>query len=91
MVNQDFATKLKKNVLGGYVRFLESIDPQVATHVLNAQKELFLAGERFFSEEIKHADKALNKIRKRQEAPAEAAASPQSTDIVPPESTPHQS
>jgi hypothetical protein len=74
MSGPEFAQRLKKEVLGGYVRALESIDPEVACHILNAQKEFFLAGKTFFEAEVGHAEKAINKIRRKQQE--EAAAAP---------------
>lgn len=59
---------LKRRVLGGYVKTLERIDPKLATHVLSAQREFFMAGKVFFEEEVRHADKALRRIRKADEA-----------------------
>lgn len=63
----DCAKSLKKNVLGAYVRGLESIDPKVAAHLLTAQREFFAAGRAFFEAEMGHADKAIDRIRKRAE------------------------
>jgi hypothetical protein len=36
--------------------------------VLSAQREFFMAGKVFFEEEVRHADKALGRIRKADEA-----------------------
>lgn len=59
------ARRLKKDVLGGYVRTLHRIDPEVATHILKAQRHFFEAGRAFFEEEIGHADRALEKISQK--------------------------
>lgn len=56
---------VKKNVLGRYVKALESMDPKLAEHILNAQKEFFLAGKTFWEIEAEHAEKALNRIRRK--------------------------
>jgi len=76
MSGAEFASRLKKEVLGGYVRALESIDPEVACHILTAQKEAFLAGKKFFEAEVGHADRAINKIRERAAAKAAEAEAP---------------
>lgn len=54
----------KKKVLGGYVRTLHRLDPQLATHLLKAHKSAFEAGRAFFEEEIRHAERALEKVGK---------------------------
>lgn len=60
------ARKLKKNVLGTYVRALDRMDPQVARHILESNRQFFLAGKTFFEDEIRHAEKAIDKIEKKQ-------------------------
>ncbi len=67
MSRTEKAQFLKKQVLGRYVQFLDSIDPEVADHILEGQKHLFLAFESFFREEAGHAEKAQKKIRKKYE------------------------
>ncbi len=57
------AKSFKKNVLGGYVRALGHIDPQVAANILGAQREFFAAGKAFFEAEMKHAARAEEKFR----------------------------
>jgi len=57
------ARSFKKNVLGGYVRALERIDPQVAANILGAQREFFAAGKAFFEAEMNHAARAEEKFR----------------------------
>lgn len=71
MSGADFVTRIKKEVLGGYVKALEAVDPEFACHVLSAQKEMFLAGKTFFEAEVGHAERAINKIRTRAAAKAE--------------------
>lgn len=59
------AKKFKYKVLGQYVRALHKLDPGVATHILNSQREFFLAGKTFFEAEAGHAQKAIDKIQRR--------------------------
>jgi len=76
--------KLKRTMLGSYVRMLERVDPQVAHHLLSAQRELFLAGKVFFEEEIKHADQAMAKIderlRQKEQAATNSASAPEGAE-----------
>lgn len=62
---------LKKRIIGGYIRGLQCIDPQVATHILTAQREAFAAGKAFFEVEMNHADRAIDKIRRHAAAKTE--------------------
>lgn len=61
---------LKKKVLYRYVRTLEKMDSQLARHLLTSQREFFLAGKTFFDIEAGHAQKALNKISKKNPPPS---------------------
>ena len=81
MDGQQLAQCLKRRVLGGYVRWLHRIDPQVADHILEAQRQAFLAGASFFQSEVGHAERAQAKIRAK-------AAPPAATPPVPPEDSP---
>jgi len=65
----EMVSKFKKNVLGGYVRALNRIDPQVAEHILESQRQAFLAGRSFFDAEAGHAARAIAKIKAKREAP----------------------
>jgi hypothetical protein len=61
----DVAKWVKRNTLGRVARAYDSMDPQVAEHLLSAQRSFFLAGKAFFEEELRHADRALDKVRAR--------------------------
>lgn len=54
----------KKRLFKGYMKALGCLDPGVATHILGAQKEFFLAGKEFFAAEARHAEKAMGKLKK---------------------------
>lgn len=56
----------KKKFFRGYMKALGCLDPQVATHLLSAQREVFLAGKEFFEAEARHAEKAMAKFEARQ-------------------------
>lgn len=56
---------LKKMAARAYIRSLERVDPRFAEHVLNAQREFFLAGSAFWRAEAEHAERAIEKIRSR--------------------------
>lgn len=66
-----FVRSVKKNVLGGYVRFLDRLDPEFSRRVLSAQREFFLAGRAFFDEEARHAEKAIHRMEARMKTPEE--------------------
>lgn len=71
------ATGVKKNVFGLYLKALDALDPQVAGHIVKGQRELFLAGQRFFESEVGHASKAIDKYdRKAAEKKGTAPATP---------------
>lgn len=60
--------RVKKRVLGLYIGALERLDPQVATHILESNRQFFLAGQAFFAAEAGHAAKAIDRMaRRRQE------------------------
>ena len=63
---QEAARCFKKKVLGGYVRALNEMDPQLAGHILKAQRAMFQAGRDFFEVEMGHANRALDKIERKQ-------------------------
>ncbi len=54
----------KKRAVKGYIKALGCLDPKVATHILGAQKEFFLAGKAFFEAEAGHVEKAMKKFEK---------------------------
>lgn len=62
----DFAGKAKKRAARAYLGVLDQLDPEVARHILGFQREMFLAGQAFFEEEVRHADKALEKLERKE-------------------------
>ncbi len=57
----------KKRFFKCYMGVFERMDPEVARHLLNAQKEVFLAGQEFFASEAAHAEKAVERLSKRKQ------------------------
>lgn len=60
-----FARSVKKNVLGQYVKALDKLDPEVARHILESNRQFFLAGKTFFESEVGHAEKAIARMEKK--------------------------
>lgn len=60
-----FVQNAKKRFFKFYIGAFECIDPKAAQHLMNAQKEVFLAGRDFFASEADHAGKAAEKLGKR--------------------------
>ncbi|MDX2177910.1 MAG: hypothetical protein SF028_15725 [Candidatus Sumerlaeia bacterium] len=79
---------VKKRVLGGALRQLDKIDPEVAAGLLAAQRSFFAAGKAFFDEEMKHAERAEAKFRAKAQAakhpapPEPAAPAPEPQERV---------
>ncbi len=55
----------KKRFFKAYLGVYECMDPETARHLLNAQKEVLLAGREFFAGEAEHARKAADRMGKR--------------------------
>lgn len=67
----EFMNKVKKNTLGLYVKGLDKLDPEVAKHILESNRQFFLAGKTFFESEIAHAEKAIAKMERKMNKPEE--------------------
>ena len=62
------ANELKKKILLDGLNKLEAFDPELAHHVVSAQREVFKAGQAFFESEVQHADRFLEKLKAKREA-----------------------
>jgi len=61
------ANELKKKILIEGLKKLEAFDPELAHHMVSAQREVFKAGQAFFESEVGHADRFLEKLKAKQE------------------------
>ena len=69
------AARMGKNLMKrGFDTVLGAIDPDVASHLINSNKEMLLAVRSVIDWELRMADRALRKVNK-EDQPAEPAAS----------------
>lgn len=54
----------------GFDAVITAIDPDVATHLINSNRELMLAMRSFVDAEIRMADRAIEKVRRSGSNPA---------------------
>jgi hypothetical protein len=71
----------KRMVKRGFETFITAIDPDVARHLINANKEMMLAARSLVDYELRMADKALKKVDRHA---AEKAASESGSDFIQP-------
>lgn len=63
--------RLPKTVVKeAFDRSMAAMDPEVATHLIQSNRELLLAMRSFVDREIRMADRAIDKVQQRNQPPA---------------------